>query len=154
MTALFSSEPAHRADGNFAAAVELYTKGIEVFPMSSLFNNRAMSQLRMENWGSVIEDTNSALELDPTNAKACYRQGCAYIGLGKLKEAAGAFKKVMLVCSNYSTVMRLDQAVELEPKDRLARDKLKVFTITCRCPLVIEASAAGVQEGTEKASFR
>jgi len=96
-------------EGNFQAAVDLYTQGIEVFPIAALFNNRAMAQLRMENWGSVIEDTTAALNLDPGNAKACYRKGCAFVGLGKLKEASAAFK----------------QAVELEPKDKVAREKLK-----------------------------
>ena len=98
-----SAEPALYAAGDFSAAVELYTKGIEIFPLSTLFNNRAMAQMRMENWGSVIEDTTSALELEPGNAKACYRKACAYVGLGKLKEAAAAFKQVCLCCCKAPT---------------------------------------------------
>eukprot|EP00656_Telonema_subtile_P017369 TRINITY_DN1930_c0_g1_i1.p1 TRINITY_DN1930_c0_g1~~TRINITY_DN1930_c0_g1_i1.p1 ORF type:complete len:494 (-),score=144.25 TRINITY_DN1930_c0_g1_i1:235-1716(-) len=111
-------------DGNMQAAVDLYTQGIEVFPIAALFNNRAMAQLRMENWGSVIEDTSSALGLDPTNAKASYRKGCAFVGLGKLKEAAAAFKL----------------AVELEPKDRVAKEKLK----ECRKELKKQAFAEAI----------
>jgi len=111
-------------NGCFQAAVDLYTEGILVFPIAALFNNRAMANMRMENWGSVISDATACIGLDPTNGKASYRKGCAFVGLGKLKEAAAAFK----------------QAVEFEPKDKQAKEKLK----ECRKTLKREAFAEAI----------
>ena len=54
---------------DFEGAVATYTEGIECYPTAVLFCNRAMAQLKLENWGSVIADCTSCLELDPSNPK-------------------------------------------------------------------------------------
>ena len=50
-------------------AIAKYTSGIDIYPLAVLFNNRAMAQMKLENWGSVIADATSALALDESLAK-------------------------------------------------------------------------------------
>lgn len=62
--------------------------------------NRSFCSIKLEHFGSAIEDANKALEIDPNFVKAHYRIGAAYIGLGKYKDARAAFKKVLLKLPN------------------------------------------------------
>lgn len=71
----------------------------------------------------MISDANSTLDMEPTNGKAAYRKGVAYVGLGKLKEASQAMKL----------------ATELEPKDRKARDQLKALRKELKAQAFAEA---------------
>ena len=59
---------------HYAAAVEGYTKAIELRPdCAAYFSNRAFAHMKLEEYGSVIADATSAIEADPAFVKVCVR---------------------------------------------------------------------------------
>jgi len=62
----------------YETASNMYTRAIEVCPNNPVFyNNRAMAELKLENYLNVIADCTKALSLDPSSTKAHFRRGCA-----------------------------------------------------------------------------
>jgi len=82
----------------FAEAVEFYTKAIDTHSDSPkaapYYTNRAMSHLKMENYGLALEDAKTSIRLDPSFVKGYYREGSSHLALGKIEEARDSFKKV------------------------------------------------------------
>lgn len=80
-------------------AIEEYTKAIECNvsdkrKLAIYYSNRAFANLKLENYGFAISDSEEAIKADPTYAKAYYRKASSLFAISKLKEAAAFFKKV------------------------------------------------------------
>ena len=104
-----------------------YSRALEVSPDNAiLLSNRAFAHLRLENYGSAIEDASNAIASDPEYIKAYYRRGAARYALGHLAEALKDFK----------TVCRM------HPQDRDGRMKLKECESALRKKRFEEAIAA------------
>ena len=59
----------------YALAVEYYTKAIEVNPNNHVYyGNRALANMRLENYGSAIVDADKSIEINPKYVKAYYRR--------------------------------------------------------------------------------
>ena len=55
-------------------AINFYTMAIEKDATDpTFFSNRAQCHLKLENFGSALQDSNSAIKLDPNFTKAYYR---------------------------------------------------------------------------------
>eukprot|EP00003_Mantamonas_plastica_P006135 TRINITY_DN1498_c0_g1_i10.p1 TRINITY_DN1498_c0_g1~~TRINITY_DN1498_c0_g1_i10.p1 ORF type:complete len:453 (-),score=174.89 TRINITY_DN1498_c0_g1_i10:1340-2698(-) len=95
----------------YAAAVECYTRSIELQPDNPaiLFGNRAQAYLQMEFYAQAEADAAKAVELDPTYVKGYSRRGNARNGLGKYRAALEDFERVL----------------ELKPKDKETRKKVE-----------------------------
>lgn len=73
---------------DFAKAVEMYSKAIELDSKVSIFySNRAFAELKMDNFQTCMTDCTLAIELDPKNVKAYHRRGLSYVGLLEFKKA-------------------------------------------------------------------
>ncbi|GMH50657.1 hypothetical protein TrRE_jg2372 [Triparma retinervis] len=96
----------------YSEAADLYTQALELHETSVLFSNRAMSYIKMEQYGQAILDADCSIKIDPQYVKAYYRRGSANFALGKNKAAKKDFKKVC----------------QMKPKDRDARAKLAACT--------------------------
>ncbi|TMW68806.1 hypothetical protein Poli38472_006274 [Pythium oligandrum] len=109
----------------FAAAVELYTAAIELFPTAIYYANRAAAHVKSESYGLAIDDASAAIKLDPSYIKAYYRRGSANLALGHHKKAVKDFRLV----------------AKMKPQDKDARNKLKL------CEKIIKeaAFAAAIQ---------
>jgi len=92
------------------------------------YSNRAMCNIKLENYGSAVIDASKAVELDNLFEKGFYRRGIAHLALGKTKEAMGDFSALC----------------KLVPQDRDAREKLK----HCKNILTQERFAKAI--GTER----
>lgn len=57
------------------------------------YSNRALAQIKLENFGSAISDASKAIQLAPSFSKAYYRRGCSKVALTKYKEALKDFEK-------------------------------------------------------------
>lgn len=76
-------------------AIELYTKAIDLIPTSAVFYaNRSLAHLRLESFGSALEDGISAVKSDPSYLKGYYRRAAAQMSLGKFKKALSDFEFV------------------------------------------------------------
>ena len=78
-----------KEEGNFylsshlyQSAIDKYTQAIEILPTSIYLSNRAQAYIKLEQYGSAIEDANEAIKLDPRYIKAYYRKASANYALG------------------------------------------------------------------------
>jgi small glutamine-rich tetratricopeptide repeat-containing protein alpha len=80
-------------DGQHEAAAKLYSQAIQLNPKNHIYYaNRAAAYVNLRNFDNAINDSNRAIKLDPTYAKAYYRLGQAASGLSKWQEAVNAFE--------------------------------------------------------------
>ena len=106
----------HKEEGNklfaakhFSAAIDRYTAAIELDPSNPIYySNRAFCHIRLEAYGSAIEDASTAIKCDPRFVKAYYRRASALFALNKLKDARRDFQQV----------------VRIHPRDKDAQAKL------------------------------
>ena len=79
----------------YEEANEKYTKALESSKEEKLiaicYANRAFCQIKLENYGTALEDSQLAIKACPTYVKGYYREGSAYLLLSKLDEAKGSF---------------------------------------------------------------
>ena len=92
----------YKAEGNtffgtnkFIEALEKYTQAIDLKVETKnnaiYYSNRAYVHLKLENFGSAIQDANTAIKIDPEFAKAYHRRALAYFSLRKYDEALKDF---------------------------------------------------------------
>lgn len=87
---------AHIKKQEYPAAIDLYTKAIELDATQSIyFSNRALAHLKLDNFQSSLSDCDTALALDPKNFKAYHRRGLAHIGLLQFKQARNDLQVVL-----------------------------------------------------------
>lgn len=84
-----------RAD--YQEAVEFYSKAINVLPKAVYYANRSISYLRLELFGSALDDANDAIKLDKNYLKGYYRRAAALMALGKFKQALKDFETIVKV---------------------------------------------------------
>ncbi|RXH67677.1 hypothetical protein DVH24_027824 [Malus domestica] len=78
----------------FAQAIDLYTQAIELNSQNAVYwANRSIAHLKLEEYGSAIQDASKAIE-------GYYRRGAAYLAMGKFKEALKDFQQVKRICPN------------------------------------------------------
>lgn len=83
------------AEKEYDNAIDLYTKAIELVPTSAVYYaNRSLAHLRLESFGSALEDGISAVKSDPSYLKGYYRRAAAQMSLGKFKKALADFEFV------------------------------------------------------------
>lgn len=62
--------PAAPAAKHYHQAVDLYSDALAITPSNAiLLSNRAFAHIRLEEYGSAIQDATQALECDPKYAK-------------------------------------------------------------------------------------
>lgn len=77
------------------------------------YSNRAFGHMKLESYGCSIEDTNEAIKINPQYAKAYYRKGCSYLLLSNLKDAVDCFQKVLKLCKDKNSEIKLKQCKKL-----------------------------------------
>ena len=77
----------HFKANRFHAAVQSYSKALELQRTPVLLCNRAFAYLKLELPGSAMMDADEAISIESGFVKAYYRKATAHILLGKFKEA-------------------------------------------------------------------
>lgn len=94
---------------DYGAALDSYTKAIELNPHSPVFySNRAAAYSQVGQHDEAIKDATKAKELDPSFGKAYSRLGHALFASGRFAEAAEAYEK----------------GVEVDPSNKLMKSGL------------------------------
>ncbi|KAH7533758.1 hypothetical protein FEM48_Zijuj04G0165700 [Ziziphus jujuba var. spinosa] len=121
----------------YAQAIELYTQAIEINSQNAVYlANRAFAHLKLEEYGSAIQDASMAIE-------GYYRRGAALLAMGKFKEALKDFQQLKKICPNdpdaskklkecEKAVMKLkfEEAISVpEAKRRLVADSIDYHSI-------------------------
>ncbi|PKA53808.1 Serine/threonine-protein phosphatase 5 [Apostasia shenzhenica] len=85
----------------FSQAIDLYGQAIELNGHNAVYwANRAFAHIKLEEYGSAVQDATKAIEIDPNYSKGYYRRGAAYLAMGKFKEALKDFQQVKKNCPN------------------------------------------------------
>ncbi|XP_011502259.1 PREDICTED: sperm-associated antigen 1-like [Ceratosolen solmsi marchali] len=103
---------------DYEEALQLYNTSIAMSCDINVYNNRAMTHIKLKNYEKAIDDCNSVLATDCMNLKALLRRGHAYEHLRKNTKAL----------NDYDTVLRIDpmNQIALSAINKLrASDKLK-----------------------------
>ncbi|KAM3376040.1 protein SGT1 A-like [Capsicum galapagoense] len=80
-------------DDHFELAVDLYSQAIAVAPNSpELFADRAQANIKLHNFTEAVTDANTAIELNPSTAKAYMRKGLACMELEEYQTAKAALE--------------------------------------------------------------
>jgi tetratricopeptide (TPR) repeat protein len=83
---------------NYPEAIQLYSKGLELFPSDAiLYANRSMCHLNMKKYDLALNDGAKATELDMNYAKGYYRKASAHIALNEYKSAHDALEKGLVL---------------------------------------------------------
>eukprot|EP01119_Soliformovum_irregulare_P006673 TRINITY_DN1892_c0_g1_i1.p1 TRINITY_DN1892_c0_g1~~TRINITY_DN1892_c0_g1_i1.p1 ORF type:complete len:359 (+),score=124.58 TRINITY_DN1892_c0_g1_i1:44-1078(+) len=80
-------------DDRFTEALAAYTKAIELEQNADNYVKRSACYAKLNNHQNALSDANSALKLEPTNAKALLRKGVALFSMEEYEAALSAFKK-------------------------------------------------------------
>jgi tetratricopeptide (TPR) repeat protein len=100
---LIDEAVALEALGNYAEAIEVYTKVLQLAPdSSSVYHARGIAKRRLENHLGAIEDYKKAIELDDNRVTYWVSMGVSYTYLDKLKEAEATYEQAIKVDPNYA----------------------------------------------------
>jgi serine/threonine-protein phosphatase 5 len=104
--------------GKYSEAVEAYSTAINHScdsPKSAIYlSNRALCNIKIENYGLAIEDSEAAIKADPSYIKAYYRKGSAYFALAKYEPALQTFKRAQqLAPSDADITVKLKEVKKL-----------------------------------------
>lgn len=84
-----------KIEKEYDKAIEMYSKAIQQDPKNAIYYaNRSLAHLRLECFGSALEDGISAVKNDPSYLKGYYRRAAAQMSLGKFKKALSDFEFV------------------------------------------------------------
>lgn len=98
--------------GDLKEALLYYTRSISVIPNVTAFNNRAQTEIKLQEWQKALNDVEKVLELDPGNLKAYQRRATIYKHLGKHQAAIDDLKKVLQAEPDNSIAKNLLQELE------------------------------------------
>ncbi|XP_022944343.1 serine/threonine-protein phosphatase 5-like [Cucurbita moschata] len=83
----------------YVQAIDLYTQAIELNNQNAVYwANRAFAHMKLEEYGSALEDASKAIEVNSRYFKGYYRRGAAYLAMGKFKEALKDFQQLKKMC--------------------------------------------------------
>ncbi|XP_069776527.1 sperm-associated antigen 1-like isoform X2 [Narcine bancroftii] len=103
--------------GDHKEALLYYTRSISVMPNVSAFNNRAQTEIKLQEWQKALKDVEKVLELDPGNLKAYLRRATVYKHLGNHQAASDDLKKVLQAEPDNSLAKNLLQELEQKLKN-------------------------------------
>ncbi|KAK9712828.1 RNA polymerase II-associated protein 3 [Basidiobolus ranarum] len=117
----------HFKKGEFAQAIQLYSKSIELDPLNAVFPiNRAMVYLKLERYSEAEKDCTLGLGIDPSNIKALWRRGIARRHLGKLVEAKQDLEKALKIeATNQAVKTELSLIVKALNDHKSSQENLK-----------------------------
>ncbi|KAL4399035.1 Small glutamine-rich tetratricopeptide repeat-containing protein 2 [Malassezia pachydermatis] len=114
---------------DYGAALDSYTKAIEINPNSPVFySNRAAAYSQIGQHDEAIADAKKASEIDPKFGKAYSRLGHALFASGRFAEAAEAYEKGVEVDPSNKLMKSGLEASKAKMKDSGSKDALATQT--------------------------
>ena len=96
-------------EGKFKAAIKCYNVCQELCPENAtIYNNKAFCALKMNIPEEVLANCEKALELEPNNVKALYRQAMAWKALKEFEKAVKNLEKLLSIEKNSDAERELE----------------------------------------------
>ena len=97
----------------YSAAADKYSEAIDLNPSDPIYYaNRAQALIKLESFGSAIQDADAAIKLNSGYIKAYYRRASANFNLGKTKLAKRDFERVIKIAPNDKDALKKLKACE------------------------------------------
>ncbi|KAL7984149.1 hypothetical protein Chor_002719 [Crotalus horridus] len=94
--------------GDYKEAIAYYSRSISALPTVAAYNNRAQTEIKLQDWQNALRDCEAVLKMEPENTKALFRRSTVYNKLQNFKAAAEDLRKVL----------------HIDPKNAIAKKKL------------------------------
>ncbi|XP_015668882.1 sperm-associated antigen 1 [Protobothrops mucrosquamatus] len=94
--------------GDYKEAIAYYSRSISALPTVAAYNNRAQTEIKLQDWQNAVRDCEAVLKMEPENTKALIRRSTVYNKLQNFKAAAEDLRKVL----------------HIDPKNAIAKKKL------------------------------
>ncbi|XP_064295193.1 small glutamine-rich tetratricopeptide repeat-containing protein beta isoform X3 [Phalacrocorax carbo] len=108
----------HMKEENYGAAVDCYTRAIELDPNNAVYYcNRAAAQSKLNKYSEAIKDCERAIAIDPKYSKAYGRMG---ISLFHIRLALTSVNKYEEAVTSYQ------KALDLDPENDSYKSNLKI----------------------------
>lgn len=121
------------ADGDFAAALELYSKAIETTEtneeLSMLYSNRSATQYCLGDYEAAVSDADKAIELAPLWGKGYARKGSALMLLQRYEEAHKALSSGLVYDPKNTQILKGISECEVELA-KIASQKRRVAQLS------------------------
>ncbi|KAK9297935.1 hypothetical protein QLX08_008473 [Tetragonisca angustula] len=120
---------------NWSKAIGCYNNAIKLFPYDAVFYaNRALCQLKLDNFYAAESDSSAAIQLDDSYVKAYHRRATARMNIKQYKEAKRDLEKVLkLEASNREAKLLLNLIENklkcLEASTTVKKDDVQQSTI-------------------------
>lgn len=98
--------------GDFEEALVYYNRSLDMIKNPAVYNNRAITNIKLKNYPPALADCNTVIQSEPNNIKAYLRRGIANQALQNLDDAFNDFTKVL----------------ELEPANKRGKQLLEEIT--------------------------
>ena len=99
--------------GKFQEAIEAYSEAIAIDgSQPAFYSNRAMCQMKLENFAAARDDGKKASEVDPSFGKGYLRAAQASVRLAEFDEASALFAAALAADSALATALQEKQAAE------------------------------------------
>ncbi|XP_047145860.1 sperm-associated antigen 1 isoform X2 [Hydra vulgaris] len=81
--------------GDFKEALVYYNRSLEMQNQTAVYNNRAITYIKLERYQDALADCNLVLKEEPTNLKAYLRRGISNEALHRFHEARDDYQRVL-----------------------------------------------------------
>jgi len=99
--------------GNFDAAIEAYTKAIEINPNDHVFySNRSAAYMKKEDYEKALDDGEKCISINPTWAKGYGRKGAALHALRQYEDALSTYEDGLAKCPGDESLINGMKEVE------------------------------------------
>jgi tetratricopeptide (TPR) repeat protein len=116
------------AEGNYANAVEAYTKALDLFKVNEYaLYNRGLAYRKLKDYKNAIADFTATLELNPQNTYAYLYRGMALQGAGQTEMAISDYTALIKINDQEPLAFRrrAEAYVSLNQKDKARENFLQ-----------------------------
>ncbi|XP_005042403.1 PREDICTED: sperm-associated antigen 1 [Ficedula albicollis] len=85
------------ATGDYLEAVTYYTRSISVIPTAAVYNNKALAEIKLQDWDNALQDCEKVLDMEPGNIKALMRRATVHSHLQNYQAAIEDLNNVLSV---------------------------------------------------------
>ncbi|XP_056331799.1 sperm-associated antigen 1 [Danio aesculapii] len=92
---------------DYEEALEYYCRSLSLASSAAVFNNRAQTLIRLQQWPAALRDCEAVLQLEPHNIKALLRRATVHKHLGHRQESHDDLRAVLQIEPQNKTALKL-----------------------------------------------